>query len=100
MDWKYADEWSGPVYRYRSTLRPASELGRIPAQLITPGSYLIGPRDFETYEPLEPAWMAHMSVVAREPETVKRADLFGNVLDTFATEGELNGYRESQGRML
>lgn len=35
-----------------------------------------------------------------EPVTVKRADLFGNVADTYATEGELNGHRPTQGRMI
>lgn len=33
-------------------------------------------------------------------ETVKRPDLFGNVTDTFASEGELNGFRPTQGRMI
>ncbi len=30
------------------------------------------------------------------PETVKRADLFGNVTNTHQTEGEVNGWRERQ----
>ncbi|OGT54339.1 MAG: hypothetical protein A3E01_15350 [Gammaproteobacteria bacterium RIFCSPHIGHO2_12_FULL_63_22] len=33
------------------------------------------------------------------PATVKRADLFGNVTDTYATEAELNGIRQSQGQL-
>ena len=32
--------------------------------------------------------------------TVKRVDLYGNVVDTHQTEAELNGFRPSQGRML
>lgn len=32
--------------------------------------------------------------------TVKRVTLFDGVVDTFATEAELNGWRPSQGRML
>ena len=32
--------------------------------------------------------------------TVKRADLFGAVTDTFATEAELNGFRPTQGAFL
>jgi len=31
-----------------------------------------------------------------KPTTVKRVDLFGTVVDTFQTEGELNGWHESQ----
>lgn len=34
-----------------------------------------------------------------EPETVKRVDLEGNVTDTFQTEGELNGFRQTQGAL-
>lgn len=34
------------------------------------------------------------------PHTVKVADLFGNVTDTYKTEGELNGYREEQARLV
>lgn len=33
-------------------------------------------------------------------ETVKRADLFGNITDTHRTEAELNGFRPTQGKML
>lgn len=43
---------------------------------------------------------AFMSMCAAAPETVKRADLFGNVIDTHATEAELNGWRASQGQLL
>jgi hypothetical protein len=32
--------------------------------------------------------------------TVKRPDLWGAVNDTFQTEAELNGIRDSQGRLL
>lgn len=32
--------------------------------------------------------------------TVKRADLFGNVIDTHQTEAELNGFRPTQGALL
>ena len=35
-----------------------------------------------------------------QPSTVKRADLFGNVIDTFRTEAEMNGHRATQGRMI
>lgn len=35
-----------------------------------------------------------------QPATVKRADIFGNVIDTHATEAELNGWRPSQGALL
>lgn len=34
------------------------------------------------------------------PATVKRVDLFGNVTDTYATEGELNGWREQQSALV
>lgn len=41
------------------------------------------------------------SEVARTlPQTVKRVDLFGNVIDTYATEGELNGWREQQSALV
>ncbi|GIW17444.1 MAG: hypothetical protein KatS3mg064_0601 [Tepidiforma sp.] len=36
----------------------------------------------------------------RVEETVKEADLFGNVRDTFRTEGETAGIRETQGDLL
>jgi len=32
--------------------------------------------------------------------TVKRIDLWGNVIDTFKTEGEANGWTPDQGRLL
>jgi hypothetical protein len=32
--------------------------------------------------------------------TVKRADLFGNVVDTHKTEAELNGFRATQGKLV
>lgn len=32
--------------------------------------------------------------------TIKRIPLWGNVLDTYRTEAELNGFRPEQGRML
>ena len=35
-----------------------------------------------------------------ETETVKRADLFGNITDSHQTEAELNGWRESQGTLF
>lgn len=41
--------------------------------------------------PLEPA---------TAPATVKRADLFGAVTDTYQTEGELNGWRATQARLF
>lgn len=36
----------------------------------------------------------------REVPTVKRASLWDGVVDTFATEAELNGFRPSQGGLL
>jgi len=36
----------------------------------------------------------------RADETIKRADLWGNVTDTHQTETELNGHRASQGALL
>ena len=33
-------------------------------------------------------------------QTVKRATLFDGVLDTYQTETELNGFRETQGALL
>lgn len=35
-----------------------------------------------------------------QPFTVKQLDIFGNVIDTYATEAELNGWRPQQGMML
>lgn len=58
----YFDDHKGPVNWYRSTLRPASELMPIPALLIRPGAWAVDAFAFETYEPLDPAWMAHMDV--------------------------------------
>jgi hypothetical protein len=37
---------------------------------------------------------------AQRLATVKRATLFDGVVDTFQTEAELNGFRDSQGRLL
>ncbi|MBA2708307.1 MAG: hypothetical protein H0U59_10950 [Gemmatimonadaceae bacterium] len=37
---------------------------------------------------------------AQHGPTVKRVTLFGDVLDTYQTESELNGWRPQQRRML
>lgn len=39
-------------------------------------------------------------VSRRDDETVKRASLWDGVLDTYQTEGELNGWRPKQGALL
>ncbi len=36
----------------------------------------------------------------KRSETVKRVDLFGVVTDTYQTERELNGWRETQGKLI
>lgn len=34
------------------------------------------------------------------PPTVKKLDIFGNVIDTYQTEAELNGWKAKQGRLI
>ena len=45
-----------------------------------------------TQAPNSPRIASH----AAENATVKRVDLFGNIVDTFQTEGELNGWHATQ----
>ena len=63
---------------------------------------MTGPR--EEAEPASNPSNTHPNHKQYPPEaprtTVKRVDLFGAVIDTFQSEAELNGHRESQGRML
>lgn len=51
-------------------------------------------------ERLAPPSGAPAPPAPHEPETVKRATLWGDVHDTHQTETELNGWRERQGRLL
>ena len=51
-------------------------------------------------DPDERAFMDTVKDRLESAMTIKRADLWGNVIDTFATETELNGWRASQGALL
>jgi hypothetical protein len=41
-----------------------------------------------------------VDIAPHRSATIKRPDLWGAVNDTFQTEAELNGIRDSQGRLL
>jgi len=49
-----------------------------------------------TQTPNSPRIASH----AAENATVKRVDLFGTVVDTFQTEGELNGWHATQAQLF
>jgi hypothetical protein len=54
----------------------------------------------EMEAPEEPSAPVLEESAAVEPFTVKRVDLFGNVIDTGRTEAELNGFWAEQGQLL
>jgi len=59
----------------------------------------IDARDLEIVDPEgRPACLK--CETCRSKPTVKKLDIFGNVIDTFQTEGELNGWRPTQGSLF
>ena len=68
--------------------------GREPDVITDEAVAALGPQQYQMADVLKSA------PAAERQATVKKPDLFGRVTDTFQTEAELNGFRQSQGRLL